>query len=107
MATTVNILVDDPGAWPEGDDAILLEGFRDEQFGEPAPREVDVRLTWLERQRQEGADVGFLPQPYEQLAAVYDRMGHEEDARKVRIAKRKAERKRGNYRGCVGWRIGF
>lgn len=100
MAST-RTLIDESDSWPTGDDALLLEGFRFEQFGGASPLDVQTRLKWLETMRQERNDVGFKPQPYEQLAAVYDRTGHDEEAREVRIAKRKAERK---YGGLSFWR---
>ena len=66
--------------------------------------EAEKRLEWLERQKQDV--VGFKPQPYEQLADVYDRMGHEEHARKVRIANRRAQREYGDLsrgRWLLNW----
>ncbi|MET9494476.1 oxidoreductase [Streptomyces sp. NPDC006552] len=45
------------------------------------------RLGWLRR-----SAAGYLPQPYEQLAAVYRRMGHEDEARTVLLAKQRRRR---------------
>jgi hypothetical protein len=95
MAET-RTLIDDSESWPGGDDALLLDGFRYEQIVGESPLDVETRLKWLESQRQGREDVGFKPQAYEQLAAVYDRMGRESDARDIRIEKRKAERKYGD-----------
>jgi hypothetical protein len=40
--------------------------------------DVHRRLAWLRRDPD-----GYLPQPYEQLAAVYRRTGHDWEARRV------------------------
>ncbi|MER6065439.1 oxidoreductase [Streptomyces sp. NPDC001792] len=45
------------------------------------------RVEWLRR----GTD-GYLPQPYEQLAAAYRRLGHEDEARTVLLAKQRHRR---------------
>ncbi len=42
------------------------------------------RVRWLTT-----IDEGYLPQPYEQLAAVYRRLGHDSDARSVLLAKQR------------------
>lgn len=94
-SASVGVLIDDEASWPAEDHRLILDGFEYGRLAGAAPLEVEKRLKWLGKQRQERGEVGFKPQPYEQLAAVYDRMGHDEDARKVRIAKRQAERKWG------------
>jgi hypothetical protein len=48
-------------------------------LGPPLP--ARERITWL------GHQVGYIPQPYEQLAAAYRRIGHDADARSVLLAK--------------------
>jgi hypothetical protein len=45
------------------------------------------RLRWLQR-----GTGGYLPQPYEQLAASYRRLGHEDEARTVLLAKQRRRR---------------
>ncbi|POX52489.1 oxidoreductase [Streptomyces sp. Ru72] len=45
------------------------------------------RLRWLQR-----GTGGYLPQPYEQLAASYRRLGHEDEARTVLLAKQRHRR---------------
>jgi hypothetical protein len=45
------------------------------------------RLAWLARDK-----VGYRPQPYEQLAGFYRRLGHDEEARKVLLAKQRRRR---------------
>ncbi len=47
-------------------------------------------------------ELGYLPQPYEQLIAVLRRMGHEHQVAKVAIAKQTDLRKRGDL-GLWGW----
>ncbi|MEO3808955.1 hypothetical protein ABGB17_08125 [Sphaerisporangium sp. B11E5] len=45
------------------------------------------RLDWVSRDPDE-----YRPQPYEQLAAWYRRIGHDQDARRVLLAKQRARR---------------
>jgi len=49
-----------------------------------APLTALERLEWLRRSTD-----GYLPQPYEQLAAAYRRLGHEDEARTVLLAKQR------------------
>ena len=88
----VNVLVDDVASWPKGEDRLILDGFEYGRLAGDAPLEAEKRLEWLERQKQDV--VGFKPQPYEQLADVYDRMGHEEHARKAEEDSGQSERQR-------------
>ena len=80
------MIFDHPETWPE---RLNLVGCTYNQIharrlidpSQPMPTEpVDVkqRLAWLRRDPD-----GYGPQPYEQLAAVYRRTGHEADARRV------------------------
>ncbi len=97
----VSVLCDDPATWPAD---IRLDGFsygslitRAEQdrsgtdamtyLSDSANTSAEIlpardRLVWLGR-----SSVGYRPQPYEQLAAFYRRMGHDDQARKVLLAK--------------------
>ena len=50
---------------------------------------ADQRLSWLHRDPG-----GYQPQPYEQLAACYRRLGHDEQARIVLLAKHRHRTKR-------------
>ncbi|MET9306736.1 oxidoreductase [Streptomyces cellulosae] len=52
-----------------------------------APLTAADRLRWLRR-----GTGGYLPQPYEQLAASYRRLGHEDEARTVLLAKQRQRR---------------
>jgi hypothetical protein len=68
---------------------------------------VAARLRWLAREEE-----GYLPQPYEQLAAVYRRAGQDDDARKVAIAKQRRRRKTLISAGKVwnsllNWTVGY
>lgn len=55
---------------------------------------VPPRLAWLERQQRflagPASENGFYPQPYKQLARVLRLQGHEEAARAITIAERRA-----------------
>jgi len=75
----VGVLRDDPQTWPA---RVRLDGLAYEAL-EPI---VDIRkrLRLLER------DVdGYRPQPYEQLAATSRRLGHDDEARSVLMAKQR------------------
>jgi hypothetical protein len=53
-----------------------------------SPLPAANRLPWLARDSG-----GYQPQPYEQLAAAYRRMGHDADARSVLLAKQRRRRR--------------
>jgi hypothetical protein len=78
----VGVLLDDPGALPG---AVHLNGFAYESLRGPATR-AD-RLSWVRRDPD-----GYRPQPYEQLAAWYRRIGHDHEARRVLLDKQRARR---------------
>lgn len=85
------ILMDDKNSWPSPGQ-LRIEGFEyDSLAPDDTPKTAADRLKWLALQPQKP----FKPQPYEQLAKVFRRMGQDEDARKVLIAKQKALRKHG------------
>lgn len=75
-------LYDTPDTWPA--DIRLAETTYDALA---SPLAAAERLDWLRR----GTD-GYLPQPYEQLAAAYRRLGHEDEARTVLLAKQRHRR---------------
>jgi hypothetical protein len=57
------------------------------------------RLEWLRRNEK-----GYSPQIYDQLASVYRRTGHDEDARRILIAKQRRRSAEGNLAGRMwGW----
>jgi len=91
----VRVLADAPASWPERGE-LVLDGFTYDALTEP--RDIKDGLNWLERQypeeRKEWRGT-FRPQPYDQLAAVLRRMGHEKDAAGVLVGKQRHRRKYG------------
>nr|WP_189182918.1 oxidoreductase [Microbispora rosea] len=79
----LGVLFDRPESYP-GD--VRLDGLTYESLRGPAT--LADRLTWLRRDPG-----GYRPQPYEQLAAYYRRIGHEPDARRVLLARQRARRR--------------
>jgi hypothetical protein len=68
---------------PTGETAgyrVRLDGFEYQTFSDQADTKLEARLDWLERRPQ---GVGFSAQPYEHLAAVFNKMGHRDDAQNV------------------------
>ncbi|MFC4536159.1 hypothetical protein [Sphaerisporangium dianthi] len=78
----VGVLLDHPSAYPGH---VHLNGFAYESLRGDA-RLAD-RLSWVGRDPG-----GYRPQPYEHLAAWYRRIGHEQEARRVLLAKQRARR---------------
>jgi hypothetical protein len=78
----IEVLRDDPARWPERPQ---LDGFVYQTIDKPGP--LAARLAWLD-----AAD-GYHPQPYEQLAAVFQGMGRDAEARTVRLAKQRRRRR--------------
>jgi hypothetical protein len=88
----IGSLVDEARAWPQ---ALDLDGLTYDDLTNMPARE---RLDWLNR------SVGYAPQPYEQLAAHYRRLGHDEEARRVLLAKlRQRRRQRPWWARWWGW----
>jgi hypothetical protein len=84
---------DNQESWPQ---TLRLDGFvYDAIEGAPAKE----RLQWLRRNEK-----GYSPQVYDQLASVYRRTGHDEDARRILIAKQRRRSAAGNLAGKTwGW----
>ena len=90
----VSYLHDGDHSWP---DVVELDGFvygsikvteggeRREAVG--ARDSVTRRLAWIRR------SPGYSPQPYEQLASWYRKAGHDDDARRVLLAKQRHRRR--------------
>ncbi|MFB4299569.1 hypothetical protein [Actinomadura sp. NTSP31] len=78
----IEVLRDDPARWPARPQ---LDGFVYQTIDKPGP--LAARLAWLD-----AAD-GYHPQPYEQLAAVFQGMGRDTEARAVRLAKQRRRRR--------------
>ncbi|MCL8015007.1 hypothetical protein [Streptomyces sp. AS02] len=79
----IGVLRDTPAAWPSG---LVLDGAVYDSLHPALP--ARVRLPWLARDPS-----GFVPQPYEQLAAAYQRQGQDADARAVLVAKHRSMRR--------------
>jgi hypothetical protein len=87
--------------WTEGN--IVLDEF---EYGAIALLAVTVkqREEWLRRameasaRKTGGAHDGYLPQPYDQLAAAYRRAGDDHSARRIQLAKYRQRNK------VTGWR---
>ena len=90
----VGSLVDEEASWPEKG-RLLLNGFVYDHIA--GPTDAAARLRWLGLQQ-----VGFRPQPYEQLIAVLRRMGHEHQVAEVAIAKQTDLYEHGDL-GWWGW----
>ncbi|MDH2427136.1 hypothetical protein [Sphaerisporangium sp. TRM90804] len=78
----VGVLADHPSAYPGH---VRLNGLTVESLR--GPTSLADRLSWVGRDPE-----GYRPQPYEQLAAWYQRIGHEPEARRVLLAKQRARR---------------
>ncbi|MFI1722711.1 oxidoreductase [Streptomyces sp. NPDC020489] len=80
-------LHDRADAWPR---TLRLQGFTYgslHENGEHQASGVDRRLAWI------GRHPGYAAQPYEQLAAWYRQIGHDDDARRVLLAKQRHRRR--------------
>ncbi|MXM69005.1 hypothetical protein GR925_37850 [Streptomyces sp. HUCO-GS316] len=77
------LLRDSPATWPAG---LVLDGTLYDSMHPALP--ARARLPWLGRD-----PAGFVPQPYEQLAAAYRRQGQDADARAVLIAEHRGLRR--------------
>ena len=87
---TINEVVDNgPQAWPH---RLNLDGFAYENLSPYRPAAERVELL----ERQVG---GYRPRPYEQLATYYRRLGHDDEARMVLLARYRARR-----RSLATWR---
>lgn len=80
----IRVISAEPSAWP---DVIRLSELTYTVI-EPYPA-ARQWLRWLQRDPD-----GYQPQPYEQLAAYYRRVGHDEQARTVLLAKQRRRRQR-------------
>lgn len=78
----VGVWHDERSTWPR---RIDLNGFTYDAIDANNASAKDRLRSWLPR-------VGYLPQPYEQLAGLYRREGNESAARAVSIGKQRARR---------------
>ncbi|UBU17573.1 hypothetical protein [Nonomuraea gerenzanensis] len=72
----IGVLQDDAAVWP---DELCMDGLSYEVLEPMLP--AAERLAWLRRDPE-----GYLPNAYEQLAAMYRRLGSEADARDTLLA---------------------
>lgn len=108
------LLDEEPCRYLEDDHRLVLNGFTYDQIHMSG---VDLRdrLDWLEagtRRIRAGTDHeyhtpshGFVPQPYEQLAAVYRGYGQMRDARTILLHKNRARTRGLEWRTNWPWRI--
>ena len=82
-AAAITTIRDAPDTWPQRLD---LDSLTYEVLDPATP--VASRLAWLNR-----GDLTYQPQPYEQLAAHYRRLGHDDDARTVLLARHRHRRR--------------
>jgi hypothetical protein len=82
-------LWDDESSWPAPGN-LILAGFQYGGFGGDSPDNAQSRLAWLARQPG-----GFHAQPYAELAKALMAGGETDDAIKVEIAQRVAQRREG------------
>ncbi len=104
-STQIGILYDEPSSWPKKG-KLLLNGLTYSDFFENCPKEAETRIEWIRRQYDPNNPKSqFHPQPYEQLATVLKKSGHDDDAKKVLIAKNKDRVKYGQELtfGEWGW----
>ena len=86
--TTINM---DWQSW-EIPSQIVLDAFTYLGFSQlPDGSNARFWQQWLDRQPKKHLGASFRPNPYTQLAKVLDNMGHEEEARSVRIAQRRKQ----------------
>lgn len=91
----VGIYRDDKESWPtEG--KLRLEGFHYESIEESDPSEIRDRVEWLSRQYPKKGKKSFYPQPYEQLADVFKRIGDDKAAKKILIEKNRERSRKAN-----------
>ena len=90
----VGIYSDDSKSWPDSG-KLKLEGFRYDSIEESDPSENSDRVEWLRRQYPEGKSP-FYPQPYEQLADVFKRIGDDKAAKKILFEKNNERSRKAN-----------
>jgi hypothetical protein len=86
----IGTLWDDHKSWPQSG-KLFLSGLIYDKIHGKAPIKAGARIDWLRRQPEKP----FTPQPYEQLAALYRKTGHDGNAKKILIWKSKDRAKFG------------
>ena len=100
-AAHIGTIVDEPSSWPAPGDLLLNRCVYGGFLGTPV--NAKARLKWLARQSPERWGEDFWPQPYEQLSAVLNAMGHTEDARSVLFEKERLQRRARRNRAKNPW----
>ncbi|MFI5953418.1 hypothetical protein [Cryptosporangium sp. NPDC051539] len=98
----VGELRDAPGFWP-APGRLILTGFTYDRLGTHTTVDVAERLDWIRRNQR------YSPQPYRQLARVLTDTGHPDRARRILIAARDDQRRRGDlrwYQRIANWLLG-
>lgn len=81
----------DRNSW-EKPSQIRLDNFTFKGFTElPEGCNAQFWRDWLERQPEKYLTTRFRPNPYNQLADVLDRMGHEQEAKSIRVEQRRRQ----------------
>lgn len=75
-------LWDDANSWPKPGN-LYLQGLKYDEIDHDAPCDAKSRIRWLRLQPPDA----FSPQPYEQLADVLKKQGHERAAKDILVAK--------------------
>jgi hypothetical protein len=92
VAANIGTLIDEKESWPKH---LRLNGLT---YGDLTYMPARERIEWLKR------SAGYVPQPYEQLAAYYRRLGLDEQARRVLLHKqRQRRRQRPLWARWWGW----
>ena len=84
-------LIDEKASWPK---ILILDGLT---YGDMTYLTARDRLRWLKR------SCDYRPQPYEQLAVYYRLLGHDEQARRVLLAKQRRRRRERSWLSVWGW----
>lgn len=94
--------------WP-GDQFLWVDGLVYERIADFSSPNANFQLNWIRLQKHDR----FRSQPFEQLADVLRKMGLDEDARQVMIAKNEEHARYAQWHpewlwyGPVGWLIGY
>jgi hypothetical protein len=101
----IQVIVDDPATWPAN---LRVSGLVYDFIRSGRTQQLAAeRLDWISRDPE-----GYLPQPYEQLANWFRRIGHDDDARRVLLAKQRHRRATLSMTGRIwgrvlDWTVGY
>jgi hypothetical protein len=83
-SATIGTLIDETNSWPTAGN-LLLDNMTYNEIYNTAPTDAKSRIAWLHLQ----PTGQFFPQPYQQLAEVLHKMGHDDDSAEVMVEKNK------------------